>query len=547
MKHRNIIYYVVAPVSVALSTLFAMSLQPIIDFGLEKQMDQFIWAVVISIVLCLLDIVFGYLIEYFIMAGKADYVKQLRKLWMNRILQSRYDEYCKKEDAYYTALLTTNAEQIGQKYYENIMKIYRYVFSLVISVIAIGYAGWEIMVYVIVFSVLSVYLPKFFQTQSIGAEQKYATLSNEHVTFVQETFQNFIPIRVFRLWKKRCRIYGQKCEELAGADCHRNSKTFMLNSVAAGIGELSYVMIIIFAMILVIRGKMTVGYIMSVSQILGGIMFPFEILPGCILEYKSGRILKETIEKEIGSNVIDKETEVQMEKAPAFLEVQSASFAYGETEVLHRVSFRFELSKKYAIIGKSGSGKSTLAKGICGLMVSAEGRCMLDQTDIKNISSDELFCYLIYQQQSAELFSGTIEDNIDLKGQMSKKEISWLAEKMHIDYLIREEQNVQEVKSVFSGGEIQRILLARAFASDAKMLVLDECFSALDNENAKKIEENILKQTDKGIVMITHRIFEENMRMYDCVLVVENGTIAKSGTWDELSHDDKVLQLIAHN
>lgn len=538
MKHRSIIYYLVAPLSALFSTIFAMSLQPIIDYGLDRQMEKFLWAVIAAVVFCLLDILFSFLTEYYTMATKTDCVRSLRIRCMDLILQGRYEEYAKNASTYYTSLLTVNAEQIGQKYYESGMRIYRYLFSLAISIVAIGYAGWEILLYVVIFSLISVYLPKLFQRQSIAAEKEYADQSKAHISFVQETFQNFVPIRVFRLWGKRGRMYRTKCEALATADRKRNCKTFLLDSMASGIGELSYVMIIIFAMILVIRGKLTVGYIMSVSQILGGIMFPFEILPGCILERRSGKVLKDTLETECRALAGTRQQEGRLRQEPQFLECRHVSLGYDGKEILHDVSFRFDLAKKYAIIGKSGSGKSTLAKGICGFLAPMTGACMIDGIKIGDVSYDELFQYLIYQEQSEALFDGTLVENIDLMGKLSKEKMGQIIKTVRLD---EEFDRRLEEQQKFSGGEVQRILLARAFSTEAKLMVLDECLSALDNENARLIEANILRQKEKGIIMITHRIYEENMRMYDCVLVMENGRLVEYGSWDELQQKSRFL------
>ncbi len=538
MKHRSIIYYLVAPLSALFSTIFAMSLQPIIDYGLDRQMEKFLWAVIAAVVFCLLDILFSFLTEYYTMATKTDCVRSLRIRCMDLILQGRYEEYAKNASTYYTSLLTVNAEQIGQKYYESGMRIYRYLFSLAISIVAIGYAGWEILLYVVIFSLISVYLPKLFQRQSIAAEKEYADQSKAHISFVQETFQNFVPIRVFHLWGKRGRMYRTKCEALAIADRKRNCKTFLLDSMASGIGELSYVMIIIFAMILVIRGKLTVGYIMSVSQILGGIMFPFEILPGCILERRSGKVLKDTLETECRALAGTRQQERKLRQEPQFLECRHVSLGYDGKEILHDVSFRFDLAKKYAIIGKSGSGKSTLAKGICGFLAPMTGACMIDGIKIGDVSYDELFQYLIYQEQSEALFDGTLVENIDLMGKLSKKKMGQIIKTVRLD---EEFDRRLEKQQKFSGGEVQRILLARAFSTEAKLMVLDECLSALDNENARLIEANVLRQKEKGIIMITHRIYEENMRMYDCVLVMENGRLVEYGSWDELQQKSRFL------
>lgn len=136
------------------------------------------------------------------------------------------------------------------------------------------------------------------------------------------------------------------------------------------------------------------------------------------------------------------------------------------------------------------------------------------------------------------MFAGTLVDNIDLTGSLSKEKLYQIRKSVRLDGAFEQQPEEQQR---FSGGEVQRILLARAFSTDAKLMVLDECLSALDNENARLIEANILCQKEKGIIMITHRIYEENMRMYDCVLVMENGRLIEYGSWDELQRKTPFL------
>ena len=166
------------------------------------------------------------------------------------------------------------------------------------------------------------------------------------------------------------------------------------------------------------------------------------------------------------------------------------------------------------------------------------GECVIDGIKVNDVSCDELFKYLIYQEQGEALFDGTLMDNIDLTGGLSKEKLYQIRKSVRLDETFERQSEDQQQ---FSGGEVQRILLARAFSTDAKLMVLDECLSALDNENARQIEANILRQKEKGVIMITHRIYEENMRMYDCVLVMENGRLIEYGSWDELQRKTPFL------
>lgn len=98
----------------------------------------------------------------------------------------------------------------------------------------------------------------------------------------------------------------------------------------------------------------------------------------------------------------------------------------------------------------------------------------------------------------------------------------------------REDSLIEESGKNISGGEAQRIGLARCLAKGPRFMIFDEIAASLDNQNALEIEKMILSLPDAGVLMITHRIYEENMREYDTIFVLRDGKISEQGAWDEL-------------
>lgn len=546
MKNK-ILYYIITPISVLVSTLFAMALQPIIDNGIAMDWKAFFTAVCVAVMLCCLDIILCYFSDYLIDVCKAEFIVKLRIHYYDRIFQEDVSCFGKKNSSFFITSLTSKPEQISEKYFENGLNIYKSIWSLVISVVAILFARWELSLYIIVFSLISVYLPKTMQKQSDDIETKFMQADEKHLMKVREVIRNYMPIKMFGIIAGQRNQYKSSVNQIKNIDLKRSKKKNLMNAFATGISELSFVLIIVFSMILVMQGKLSVGYIMSVSQLLGGIMFPFEVLPGYIMDRKSGRKLmleqEEALQNEIQSNKSGK----ILPAAPKQIQFDHVDFIYDNGFELQDIQLALDTNKKYAVIGHSGSGKSTIAKLIIGMLHPASGKILLDGQKLSDIDETSLFNYMNYHNQEVTLFDASIEYNVALQKPYQSEQMQKVIKKAHLeDFIRRQKQHehtyIDDDGKNISGGEKQRIAIARSLASNAVFTVFDECLASLDNITAKAIEKDLLKQNDMGILMITHRIFEENMQMYDCVIVMENGKIIEMGNWKDLKSKSKFAQ-----
>ncbi|TXT59179.1 MAG: putative multidrug export ATP-binding/permease protein [Promethearchaeota archaeon] len=208
------------------------------------------------------------------------------------------------------------------------------------------------------------------------------------------------------------------------------------------------------------------------------------------------------------------------------------------TYVLKDISFKIGKGKTVAIVGTAGSGKTTLTKLISRLYDVNKGRILIDGIDVRDYELQSLRNQISYIEQDLFLFTDTIFENISFGRTSSMEEVQEVAKEAQAHDFIKDlpegyETEVGERGVTLSGGEKQRIAIARAFLTDPKILVLDDATSAIDSETEDQIQKaikSILK--NRTTFLITHRLSQ--IRWADLIIVLKNGRIEAKGSHKEL-------------
>ena len=548
-------YALISPLSTLTSTAFAMSLQPVIDVGLSGNMETLISTSLAAVIIAILSVLFSYIADIQKKKVVTSYIKNLQLHYFSTFFHQDIACFLEKDSATYLSKLTVDAEAIGQKFCESILNIYNSFWSLFISILCIALTRWELAIYVIVFSFLSVNLPKFFQKKANYSEQDYLDSNKTHINLVQESIRNYLVIRFSKLISSQMNKYEKVITDVEKKSNVRQKKLFTVDAVAGAITSISYVLIITSCMLLVVQGKLSVGYTMSVSQLLGGIMFPFEVLPGYLLAYRTGKNIYIENEAELQENMkTGGNKRLCLTHTDDYIEIDKMSFAYSSDQplVLNNISLCLNLKRKYAVVGKSGSGKSTLAKIIMGILNPVDGTVFFNGIPIAEIDRSTLYDVVTYQNQTISFFDDTIKENILLGKNLPENTWDQIISVSCLDNMLNKLPNkeltiIDENGKNISGGEAQRICLARCLSRQPAFIIFDEIVASLDSQNARAIEKSILSLENVGILQITHRIYEENMRQYDSIFVLKDGKISEQGTWDELmAKRGDFYQLVIH-
>ena len=218
---------------------------------------------------------------------------------------------------------------------------------------------------------------------------------------------------------------------------------------------------------------------------------------------------------------------------------ENVSFGYTDKKIINDLSFSLEENKSYALVGSSGSGKSTIAKLISGFYKVDSGVIKIGNRSISSYSEEALINNIAFVFQNVKLFKTSIYDNVKIgKADASYEEVmtamSLAGCNSILDKFSEREQTQIGTKGVYlSGGEKQRIAIARAILKDAKIIIMDEASAAVDPENEYELQRafsNLIK--DKTVIMIAHRL--PSIRNVDEILVMDNGEIIERGTDREL-------------
>lgn len=222
------------------------------------------------------------------------------------------------------------------------------------------------------------------------------------------------------------------------------------------------------------------------------------------------------------------------------IEVKNLSFSYGDKRALNNISFKIESGDKFAIVGESGSGKSTLINILCGFIKASDGMVFINDHDINYINKEEFLSKISITSQFPYIFNKTLEHNVILGTEELKPEklleiynltkINELKNKLENGYgtTIGEGE-----AAAISGGEIQKIALARALVKNSQLIILDEPSSALDSKSEEILTElmdGYLKATT--VLIATHRL--NTIKTVHKILVLNEGNLVEMGTHEKL-------------
>lgn len=218
---------------------------------------------------------------------------------------------------------------------------------------------------------------------------------------------------------------------------------------------------------------------------------------------------------------------------------EKVSFGYGEKEILHDVSLTLKQGSLTALVGPSGSGKSTLMKLCARFYDPQKGKVLLNGQDMKELEPESLMKHISMVFQDVYLFQDTIKNNIRFgKSNATDAEIEAAARKACChDFIMRlpggYDTMVGEGGCTLSGGEKQRLSIARAILKEAPVVLLDEATASLDPENEVEVQKAINTLIEgRTVIVIAHRL--KTIRNADKIIVLEGGHIAEQGTHDEL-------------
>ena len=289
--------------------------------------------------------------------------------------------------------------------------------------------------------------------------------------------------------------------------------------------------------------NLTVGSVVALIALIENAYTPIAIFNVLYVQYKLDKASYKRFEEFLGLKDDD-----QLRNGNAInadvgeIAIKNLSFQYGERKIIDDLSLSIKKGEKIAFVGESGSGKSTLIKILLGLLKYNQGKVRLGDMELSGICLNNLYDRVSYLSQDAPVFDGTIKENLVFEKKVSEEQMLGALSEVQLSHLVENlaeglNTEIGEKGTCLSGGEKQRLALARLWFEDSELVILDEATSAMDNLTEENVMKSVMqKMKDKTVIAIAHRL--NSIAGFDRIILFKEGRIVGQGTFEELLHTD---------
>ncbi|MFD2116706.1 ABC transporter ATP-binding protein [Paenibacillus yanchengensis] len=533
---------------VGLDLVFAMFLKTTTDAAVNGDLQKVQLMLLSGIVL----MICGFIINYFtkvINAKNVDRIKKEIKIDLfNHFLRLPLSYVDRNRSGDIIARLNNDVNGMSGILGNDIFNLFRHPLAAAVTFVYLSTINWVLAILCLFLGPLAVVTGYFFGK----VIRKNSKKQQEAVADIQSTINDsifgFSLLRSFQLEQHFSKKYTATIDNAYHYEVKGAKWSAAFNATSSTIGSATSMISLGLGALFVVKGSMTVGELIAFVSLLSNLTTPFTGLSAVwtniqkamaagerALEIKSEQVHPVFIQ---GRRVIENFT--------SMISFQDINFSYNDVETLKGINLEINIGETVAIVGPSGSGKSTLVKLLLGMYSPHNGKIMIDNEVVHHFQSDfrPLFSYV---PQESLLFSDSAKNNIKYGNLISSDdEILTAAKLSYSDQFIQLLEDGYDTKlgergTSLSGGQRQKIALARAFLKDVPILILDEATSSLDYVSELQIRQSVQElMVGKTTIIIAHRV--ETIKNADKIVVMNEGTIVDQGTHEHLISNNLFYQ-----
>ena len=511
----------------------------IVDIFAGGDSDKFLIITISSISL----IIVMFLTEYIDGLVMSSYIKNtvnyLRTDIFSKIINKDIKDFSLDNSGKYISILYNDLKIIEDNFFNNLFQVISCFISFIISLVVLFSISPTIVIFISIFGVLGFIIPNALSKKLVIQKNEYSQNLEQVTSITKDLFSGFEVIKGFNISNKINEIFKTASTNVETSKKKYSILEGIIRGFSLSFSVTIYLGVLLLGGYLMYKKSITVGTAIIIIQLSTHIVGPVKLSISLINQIRSVAMIADKIE-EILEDTHDDFENTKLENFSKSICIENLNFSYTEErKALDNINITFDKNKKYAIVGESGSGKSTLIKLLMRYYNDYEGKISIDNLNIKNIYSSDLYKNISMIQQNIFMFDDSIKENIRLYSNHDDKDILDACKRSGLDKLLNKLPNginslVGENGNKLSGGEKQRIAIARALINNTQILILDESTSALDNETAYNLENSLLNLENLTLITVTHKLIKNILNRYDEIIVMKNGKIIEKGNFEDL-------------
>ena len=536
--------FVVMFIYISLEIGVAMFFGYVIDSASGAINMQFSKVMIYTFALLITESVFKWIYEVMSYKFVAKMSLDTKIYIFNNLIKQDIESFYNNDVGDKISILTNDINTIETEYFRTFLNLVKSGFLFLFAFGTIFYVSYQMTIALTILSIISFVFGNIPMKNLKTFKEKFSNSQSEYTARTSEYFNGYETIKVFGLEKYISKVFYNNSKNVYDKGLAYQKRYSLVTMISYFFGGFTFLGGFVCGGYLAYKGFITLGQMIVCVQLTNHIVNPLMFAIESYGKFKSVDKILNKIE-----NTLISEENVETTEIKDFnnkISLEDVSFKYDDKKVLENISFDFEKGKKYALVGLSGSGKSTLMKLISKRIKADEGKICIDGTDLDEISRNSIINLISTINQNVFLFKGSIYDNITLfskdyseekvKDVILKAELGKYLDRLYDKELISENANN------LSGGEKQRISIARSLIKDTKIILADEILSSLDNEIAFSIEKGLLELENITLISVTHRLIKESLKQYDKILVLKDGKIEEKGNFEELMNFDSYFK-----
>ena len=524
---------------VGVNLLFSWLLQMLVDIttGSDNAMElgQLVWIGLAGVGLAGLDVLLLYhSIPRFI--SKA--IGQYKTYVFGRISEKGIAAFSGENTAYYISALTNDANSIETDYLAGIFNLLDDSLSFVGAFALMLWYSPMLTGIAVAFALLPMGAAVFAGNRVAKAEKRVSEENEGYTATLKDALTGFAVVKSFRAEKAICDLFRRRVKGVSDAKERRRKASYVVQGFAMVSGMVAQLGVFVVGAWMALSGwGITAGTLIAFVNLMNFVVSPIGSVPQLLASMRASHGLIDKLAQALDANV-PQEGKAEKRTLSRGIELKGLSYSYdGQKQTLHDLNYRFEAGKCYAVVGASGCGKSTLLNLLMASDPGYQGSIRFDDAELRDLSTASVYDLASMIQQNVFLFNATIRKNITMFAPFPEEEIRRAIRLSGLGELIRQRGEgylCGENGCGLSGGEKQRIAIARSLLKKSDLLLADEATAALDAKTAQKISGAILGLEGLTRIVVTHSLDGSQLSRYDGILAMKDGTIVESGSFEQL-------------